>query len=62
MTQIGKIEMYFSEVRYKFNQYVYSEGDKADLLYFIKEGQIEVTISCCSLLLVINEYQFEKGD
>jgi len=47
---------------YSINSQIYNTGDKCQYIYFIKEGQIEVTISCCSLLLVINEYQFEKGD
>jgi len=48
------------ECEYSLNKVIYKAGDSPDFIYFIKEGQIEVTISCCSLLLVINESQFDR--
>lgn len=38
-----KLTSRIKEVEFSFNQRVYSEGDDADYIYFIKSGQFEVT-------------------
>lgn len=42
-TYKSKLSRYFQEITYKRGQYIYKEGDTPEDIYFLLEGEIELS-------------------
>lgn len=42
-TNLNKLSQFLKEKQFRRRDVVYKEGDLADIIYFIKEGEFEIT-------------------